>query len=216
MPFNSMRPALLVLLVCTCVAAAVQALPPYTLLWALSEAGPIQIASTMFLMFAAIGAGLMARYGWWRDGWMGSFILAAMAAREMDLHKAFTEISVTKIRFFTSPHEPLIAKLIAAAVLSALLLIVIVFIRRTARSYLVKLRAGRDPWAWSVAAAIIAVPASKAMDSGLRIAKHIEPSLARFSFVSEAIEECLELGLAVLFFLAVLQAMSPFVRRTPA
>jgi hypothetical protein len=54
------------------------------------------------------------------------------------------------------------------------------------------------------------------MDSGLRIAKHIEPSLARFNFISEAIEECLELGLAVLFFLAVIQAMRTFVRPTPA
>jgi hypothetical protein len=130
-----------------------------------------------------------------------AFVVALMGARELDWHKAFTTDSVSKLRFFTGDHVGLTEKLVAGAVLLALAVVVLRYLK-----YWRRLRDGiahRSPAAYSVLLVIVLIPATKTLDSIFVKVR-----------VLRLFEESLELTLPVIMVVAVAQYL--LARRTAA
>lgn len=148
-----------------------------------------------------------------RAAFAGSLLFLACAAREADLHIAFTGYSVLKPRFLLDSSFPTVSRLVVAAILATLAIAAVVGVRAflSAASQAGGLRA---PWVRVAVATPVAALLLKALD---RV-----PALVRWTFgdiddslvvAIRSIEENFELGLPF----GVLAAARMYVRsRTPA
>ncbi|MFP4039004.1 MAG: hypothetical protein ACLFS7_00560 [Desulfosudaceae bacterium] len=131
-------------------------------------------------------------------------LVLAMALRELDFHARFTSITTTSTRFYVSPEVPVVAKIIALAVFFLLLYGLI----RLAVSYLPALVAGLKsgrPEAVGVFLGIFLAVIAKLLDGLSRKLADFGVDLsAGASLTAECVEEVLELGIPVMFILAVL------------
>ena len=71
----------------------------------------------------------------WPGGLTGALLLAVLMLRELDFHKRFTAMSVTRTRYYLLPDVPVLSKVIAASVLLVTLAIAVLFFRKHARFF---------------------------------------------------------------------------------
>ena len=94
------------------------------------ESGFIENAQVLCYVACAIISWVYAKKKLWKSGLSGGIIFVVFALRESDIQKRFTIMSVTKTKFFISPEVTLNAKLISGAVITSILIILILFIRK--------------------------------------------------------------------------------------
>ena len=97
------------------------------------EGGIVENLTVVVYALVVLGAVALTLRGNKAAGLVGLLALL-MGLREMDAHKAFTTYGVFKTRLYVSPDVPLAEKLIAGLVIIALLVLVVLAIRRAWRT----------------------------------------------------------------------------------
>lgn len=131
------------------------------------------------------------------------------AAREADLHKRFTVMSLTKIKFYLSPDVPVLQKIIGGIVFIAVTIALIYLAKRLYNrlyNYLVHEGGLRSPLGQLLILPAVLLPLSKILD---RIASQIYEIFGvrlpgTMSQLIAAYEEGLEMALPALFIVALL------------
>jgi hypothetical protein len=198
----------LVVLVAALAVLAWWALPPALVIELMSESGPIEIATAA--LYFIVAAWVCVTGVPQQPGSLALVIvLCGFGARELDLHKAFTDMSVLKVSFYLGT-APLAHKLLAlAAVLPVLAAALHLGVRHGGRW-----RAGlreRRPAALTVAVFCATLVLSKLIDRSRMVLLEdfgiaIAPATTALLL---ALEECLELCLPLLVLLAVLRQRRP-------
>jgi hypothetical protein len=132
------------------------------------------------------------------------FLLLVLIMREYDFHTRFTSMSITKLKFYISGEVPLHEKLPAVIVLCIIAWAVLTLFKRYGRTFWAKLKKA-DPMYIAIAVAIALIVLSQAIDGIGRDFKMIGMPLGvlgkdRF----EALEETLEFGVPIFFFIAII------------
>ena len=167
----------------------------------LQENGPVESLSALGY-FVCLGL-LLFRSKRCGFRWYFALILLFLGMRELDFQARFLTMSLTKSRFYLSPAVPLAEKLIGAGVLLLFFGCIFLIIRNHWRSFLNSLRR-LDPQAIGIAGGILFIILSKTIDGlgrklaavGVTISQHLDG-------LSWSIEELLELGIPILFLLAI-------------
>lgn len=168
-------------------------LPPHTVMEITGEGGPVELPSA-FLWFAlsvgiCIGARAPAKDRLARLAM--SFVFAAFGARELDLHKAYTTMSILKSRFYLGD-APLTQKLAGLLVIGMLVAAVLFLLKRYG---LLAWRAMRKPtpWAFAIATFIATLVLAKVLDRAI-YGYGLQVTEGGHALVG-ALEELLELSL---------------------
>lgn len=179
-------------------------LSPGRFLWIFSEEGPFEMLSCGFWLLLA--AACFTLPGLPRRPWQQGIVAVIAAAREADLHKAFTEMSVLKTSYYLKSSAPPVEKLLAALVaLPALILVVYVLV--SGARLIRRTRAWRFDWGRTVLLAMGLLVASKVLDRSEAVVAdwfglHFPMLLHRFIASFEEGAECL---LPLLFIIVLLQ-----------
>lgn len=181
------------------LAALPLTLSPPFFHWLFSEEGPIEKASIVFWIFAAIVV-LVRTRPLGANAWAFALLFAIFAAREADLHRAFTADSMFKSAYYrhvpASFAEKLVAGIVAIAIILLLVRVLWISIRFLWHERGWRTRCG----AWLLAGLVLLVftkvldrtPAVLADDFGIRIS----PLLKMYA---DAFEEGLEAVLPLMF-----------------
>ena len=127
------------------------------------------------------------------------------AAREADLHKAFTVMSISKIKFYLSPDVPMMQKIIGGLVLLAVVALIIHLARLCWRFFFQQGGLG-TPVGQVLLLPVLLLPISKVLDrfsNGLRESFDIHLSSTVNQFIA-AFEEGMEMAMPVLFIVALM------------
>jgi hypothetical protein len=136
--------------------------------------------------------------------WDVQIILLAMALRELDFHSRFTVMNVTKLRFFTSASVPWVEKTIGLAVVAVLAAALVSFGRKHADSAWRGLRTC-SAVVYGVGLGVFTAMGSKLIDGLPRKLQAVGVDTPEWlRRVSCNAEEIFELGIPLLFILAVL------------
>lgn len=173
---------------------------------AIREHGPIEVASVLTYIYAAIVAFFVAMQGRWQGGYLAGTILMLFASRELDYHVKFTTMNFAKTRFFISHKVPMIEKVIVTFVLLAILYLVISFLKNN-WSLMKEGLSKKSAIAYTAIPAMIMMPFTKILDSTPKILRDhfhlpITPELRQ---VTTIVEEVFELAIPALFLLALMQ-----------
>lgn len=162
-----------------------------------AESGPIENATAW--LFAAVSvlvigiAGFEKRRIWW----VFAFFMVVATFRELDLHKAFTQDSVLKLKFYTRSDAPMVEKL-GGGVFVATLVAVIILLLMHAKQWVLDLFKLK-PMAMASFIGIGMMGAAKTLDAMARLF----PVSAEFHAQNRAalglVEETLELSSATMF-----------------
>lgn len=177
------------------------ALPLDVLAHLMDETGPVE-RGTAWLYFAtaAVWAALGARTppAARATVWAIAVVLAAFGARELDLHKAWTGVSMLKVSYYFGP-APVAHKAAALVVLLPVAAAVAGLVLRHGRAVVQGLRTGQ-PVAVTVLVFVLSIAVSKLVDRSENVL--LEDFGIAFplwlSVLRSAVEEMLELGLALL------------------
>ena len=213
-------------LVALCAALAVLAwcmLAPEAVMRLMAETGPIEEA-TAALYFLVAAYVLVAGVPQAEASLPLPLciVLCGFGARELDLHKAFTDMSVLKVSFYLG-HAPVAHKLVALAVVLPVLAAVLHLLVRHGRSVWRGLRQGHSA-AITVAVFGITMVVAKIIDrSRMVLLEDFGVAIgtsATALFI--ALEETLELGLPLIVLVGLLRHRRPApapaalsVRQTP-
>ncbi len=177
------------------------ALPLDVLAQLLDETGPVERGTAWLYFITAAMWGVLA----WRSPagtratvFAIALVLAAFGARELDLHKAWTGASVLKVSFYFGP-AAWEYKALALAVLGPVGLATLYLVRRHAAAVVAGIGRGR-PVAVTVLVFVLSIVVSKLVDRSQNVL--LEDFGVAFplwlSVLRAAVEEMLELGLAIL------------------
>ena len=200
-------------LVALCAAVAVLAwwlLAPEAVMLLMDESGPIE-ETTAVLYFLVAAYVLVAGVPQAEPSLPLPLcvVLCGFGARELDLHKAFTETSVLKVSFYLGD-APLAHKLVAAVVVLAVLAALLHLLVRHGRTVWRGLRQGH-PAAVTVAVFAVAMVAAKVIDrSRMVLLEDFGVAIgtsATALFI--ALEETLEFGLPLIVLLGLLRHRRP-------
>jgi hypothetical protein len=185
------------------------ALPPEGVMHLMSEEGPIETStSALYFLVALLPLALFFAppAGTDRRSWLAIAVMsAAGGAREMDLHKAWTEKSVLKVSFYLG-QAPLHQKLISLLVLAAIGGALSYLLRRHMRRLWQELRQGQAV-AVSVATLFVTTVITKVLDRAINLLAEdygVATSYPIKALVS-ALEETMELGLPLIVALSLWQ-----------
>jgi len=200
-----MKNVFIILIVITIVSLSLSFLPYEFLENFVDENGPVE--NTQFILYGlgALAAWFFAIRREWSNGLTGGAILFIFMLRELDFHKRFTAMSITKTKFFVSPEVPLTEKLIGGMAIAATLILIYLFIRGNSKKLLNHLKAG-ETWAVSTFMGIILLAASVLLDGGKRYLTSLNIILTDSGYLLIVIfEEVVELAIPALLFFALLQ-----------
>jgi hypothetical protein len=176
------------------------------------ESGPVETLSAvgyflgfMLLLFQLIRHRKPA-------GWSLCVVLLCFCARELDMHKQFTTMSIFKSRFYSSSEVPMGEKGIGLLVIIALIVCLFHVLRTYFLPFVKGLRQ-RKACEWSVLFALALLAVSKSLDGLERKLKPlgivVDDACRNFSTV---LEESLETAAPYLLIVAI---MGPFSRPMP-
>jgi hypothetical protein len=186
------------------LALAIYALPAHLAWEIVRENGLIEMATALAFAAAAGAAVWVTHRDRWWSGYAAAVVMAAAAARELDLHRRFTTVSVEKgtyLGFFASPIVPWPEKAVVGAVLSLLAAAAVTLVVRERWAFLHSLWA-RRPAAVATLGGLIALVAAQAFD---KTPARMSRALPELALPWKLVEENLELAGAVLFLLALLK-----------
>jgi hypothetical protein len=133
-----------------------------------------------------------------------NFLLLILTLREYDFHTRFTSMSITKLKFYISGEVPLHEKLPAFLVLCVIAWAVLTLVKRHGCGFLDGLKQVDPMWV-AIAVGIVLIVLSQAMDGIGRDFRMVGMPLDVFETDRfEALEETLEFGIPIYFFIAAL------------
>lgn len=167
----------------------------------LSEEGPIETDSA--LGYLLCGMALLVARPDWLSKWHAVTLLALMCLRELDFHSRFTDMNITKIKFYVSADVPVMEKRFGAAVIAYGLYALHRLVRQEGGAWLEGLRTGRA-CAYGALYGLICAFVSKSLDGFERRMRDLEWKMdARVADYAKYVEETLELGIALIFAIAI-------------
>ena len=95
--------------------------PHETVQQAVRDEGVVQQISAWLMLLAVVPVLSRFRFGWSLVRFETALMIVAIALREWDWHRRFTAESVTSINYFQEPDDPLAVRILAAAILAALI-----------------------------------------------------------------------------------------------
>lgn len=166
---------------------------------------------TALIIMALPGVGLLRRVEL-------AFLVALLGARELDLHKAFTQDSLLKMDYYLKSDAPLTEKGFSILFLAAVAAIAFHLVLQVAPGFVAALKARRD-YALSILCGLFFIGFSKAIDGIPRKMRDLfgvtVDDSVRLSFRS--IEELMEMMIPLVFIAACIQfAMLERSRRNSA
>ena len=185
------------------LALLAQSLGPEIFIPLFSEQGPFEEMS--IVLWVALGALLMFHDPRSPRVWALAALAFVFAAREADLHKAFTVMSISKSRFYISPDVPVMQKIIGGLVLLAVVALII-HLARVCWQYFFRQGGLRTPVGQVLVLPVLLLPISKVLDrltNGLRESFGIIVPESLNQFIA-AFEEGMEMAMPVLFIAALL------------
>lgn len=171
-----------------------ECLPRATVLDLIHEEGPVELLTTLLYLFAAVALWCVQRPLQGAGTRLAlTVMLLAFAAREQDLHKAFTGSSVLKVSFYLHDH-PLHQKLVALPILAVIAATTLWLLSRYARPMWQGLRQAR-PLAITVAIFFVTLVATKVIDRSFAILAedfgvHMSDQLDTILSALEEVVEC--------------------------
>lgn len=184
-------------------------LTPERFEWLFAEWGPVELISCSFWLLLA--AACFTLPGLPRRPWQQGIVAVVAAAREADLHKAFTEMSVLKTSYYLKSAAPPAEKLVAALVALPALFLALYVLASGAR-LIRRTRAWRFDWGRTVLLAVGLLVASKLLDRFEAVAADwfgLQVALLSHRFIA-AFEEGVECLLPLLFIIVLLQYQHHF------
>lgn len=183
-----------------------ECLPRALVMDLIHENGPVESLTTLLYLCAAVALWCVARPQQGGATRLGlTVMLLAFAAREQDLHKAFTDTSVLKVSFYLNDH-PLHQKLVALPILLVIAGTALWLLARHARPMWQGLRRAR-PLAITVAIFFVTLVATKVIDRSFAILAedfgvHMSDQL---DTILSALEEVVECSLPLIAVAGLLQ-----------
>jgi hypothetical protein len=180
------------------------ALPAHVALAMVREGGPIEVLTAVLLASAALGAGWYAWRGAGASGWLAAVVLAAAVMRELDFQVRFATVAIDwrwTLGFFGSSRVAWLEKVVVAAVLLALALVVLALLVREGRRFLGALRQGH-PIGLALALGLLLMALAQLIDESLASLRRAIPEVGLPGVI---VEEVLELGGATLWATTVFQ-----------
>jgi hypothetical protein len=167
----------------------------------LSESGPIEMISA--ISYFLCGMAVLYLAGQWTGKWPTTFLFAMLGFRELDFHSRFTTMNITKIKFYLSPQVPLNEKLIG---FTAIALCVYA-------AYRLQRIEGKRWWSdltqchacsYGVLFGLTCIVLAKSLDGLARKFRDFGWKLDdKTAHLAGYIEETLELGISMMFALAI-------------
>jgi len=93
----------------------------------IEEDGPVETLQVILYIICAIICLVYKIRNIWKDGLSAGFLLTILALRELDFQVKFTEISITRTKFYFSPDISLTAKILSGIVVLSILVVLIAF-----------------------------------------------------------------------------------------
>jgi hypothetical protein len=153
-----------------------------------------------------VAAGVLAVFSYvrrWHRGFAVTYLLLALAFRELDFHKRFTTMGILKIKFYLNSTVPVLEKIMAGLVLGFLLLMVWFFVKDRIGWFFRRLRNREGP---TVALAVFfpLLGSSKILD---RLPNALQEAGITFPIapagLMRIIEETMELGLPLMMIIII-------------
>lgn len=195
---------MIILLLIIVMSFTLRLLPDKIAVMLVEENGPIENAQVIFYMAGAIISWVYAKKRIWNSGLKGGFILMFLALRELDLQKRFTDISITRTKFYFSPDIAILTKIAGGIIVIGILFVVITFITSNARILFRSVK-NRENCAIFTFTGIILLPVATIIDGSLRFLKALGIQTGENAYLTKTIfEETVELAIPVLFLVALL------------
>ena len=142
--------------------------------------------------------------------WSFAYLLLCMGLRELDLHHSFSKWSITSTKFWLNPEISISLKSISAGILSLLIISAVDVVKKYYRDFFSGLRL-KEPTSVGICCALIVGMLSKAADD---LYKGIEKLNIGpfFADTMWALEEWMELGIPIYFFIAILSVRSDRIK----
>gem|GEM_PF-1591204 len=140
----------------------------------------------------------------WDDGLSASFLLTMLALRELDFQVKFTEISITRTKFYFSPDVSITAKILGGLVVLSILSVLIIF---AWRNLSILIKGVRNNKTWSIFAfnGLIYIILAMIIDRSLTILDIIGfEDTIKMEFTKTFFEELSELAIPALFLSALI------------
>lgn len=168
----------------------------------LKEGGIIETLSALGYFVCILYVIFKGRLSFLKEHYYFVVLLLSLGARELDFHNRFTTMSVTKIRFFTSPDVPLTEKLICTLIIFFLAFMVYRIISSHYKTFIDGVKK-REVVSIGVLLVFACMVLSKSLDGATRKFKSIGIDISDWSgFAFSAGEEVLELGIPILIFIS--------------
>lgn len=167
----------------------------------LSEDGPVEIASAVLYFVCCAYLLLKGGLAFFKHYPYFVVIPLLFGMRELDFDKRFTTIGVLKSKFYVSPLEPWHTKLIVIMLGLAVIVLIVMMIKKHLKALWESVRSGGD-MGIGVVLVLAMLVVSKSLDGLERkciaIGLSVPPLIAKYSSVAE---EIIELGIPVIMLL---------------
>jgi hypothetical protein len=184
--------------------AAMIFLPENLAYFIIKERGPVENAQVFFYVTGAIVSWIYARQKIWKGGYHGSLILLIFALRELDFHKKFTGISITRTKYYFHSDAAFFAKLLSALIVISIIVLFILFIKKNIKVFFQDVRANKN-WALSVLAGLVCIILAIFVDSSLSNLELLGMEVSRHGHIIKiAVEELIELAIPFFFLNSLL------------
>ncbi len=179
-------------------------LPKETAKGIVKEDGIIEI---MLVILYIIGAVICFSYRFikiWDEGFKAGYLMTILALRELDFQVKFTDISITRTKFYFSPDISLTPKILGGIVVFSILFVLIIFALKNLPTLIDGVK-DRKIWSILTLSGLIFVALAMIIDRSLTILSlmGVEDTI-RMELEKSFFEEMAELAIPALFFMALI------------
>lgn len=179
-------------------------LPGHIINLLIRENGLVENATVVFYIAGTIASWIYAKKRILKHGINIGIMLMLLALRELDFQKMFTDISISKTKFYFSPDIPLLTKIFFGAIVFLILIFVFSFMIKNLKAFLKGVIERKD-WAISAMSGVFFLIFSKLLDSGRRFLKSLDIITYGYNDVVKAMEETAELAIPIFFLISIIQ-----------
>jgi len=170
----------------------------------IDEDGLVETLQVILFVIGAIICLVYKACKIWEEGLSGGFLLTILALRELDFQIKFTEISITRTKYYFSPDVSLTAKIVGGIVVFSILYVLIAFARRNL-SKLIDGIINQKIWSILTINGILFIAAAMIIDRSLTILTLIGfEDTIKMEFTKTFFEEMAELAIPALFLAALI------------
>ncbi|MBE0436695.1 MAG: hypothetical protein IBX56_12915 [Methylomicrobium sp.] len=166
----------------------------------INEGGVIESASALAYFLCAVFIAYKRKVAELKHFFI---LIILFMLRELDFHKRFTTMGISKIKFYISEDVPLIEKVVGTLVVLLFFYVCISILYRYSKVFFLGLK-NHSGVAFDSLLAIILLVVSKSLDGASRKLEGFGISLSQaMSMHAMAVEEILELGIPIAIFMAL-------------